>query len=360
MANKPYENYVLAAKIEDMYNTHVAMNNYLTVDNDLQSAAGDHKIINVYTATGDVEDVTMGNGNTKDIEATFSPVEYKVGKTQGRGTYYDEEVDKDPKVVEVILEGMAAKMANDHTTKVIAEFAKSRKWNIYTTPDFSTFADAIAKLNMEQEEPLFAMACPTDLAAIREALKDDLKYVESFVRSGYVGNVCNVPLVITKAVSAGTIYIATKKAVTLFNKRGMEVETKRDPDLRKNQMFNRKTCLVALTDATKLIKLTKYPDALITTGLDLFITDTASATAGSTVITVSDIPDGYKWAYKAGTSAATCTFGTAISGYTDITAEATTIAMSTNTHLTLALVNATDNKPVACVDYTGTTLKVGE
>lgn len=357
MANKLYQNFVLEAKLEDMYNTHVAMNEYLTVDNTLETAAGNKKIINVYNATGNVEDVTQGYGNTGNIEATFDPKEYVVGKTQGRGVYYDEEVDKDPKVVEVILAGMAAKMANDHTSKVITELGKAPRWEIYNTPDFGAFADAIARLNLEAEEGLFAFICPADLAIVRKALKDDLKYVEAVTRTGYIGTVCGVPLIISKAVSSGNIYIATRKAVTLFNKRGMELETDRDIDLRKNTIINRKTCVVALTDATKAVRLVKYPTALITTGFD--VKSVASTTAGSTVLTVSAAPTGYKWAYKAGTSAASVTIGTAVSGFTDITADSTTIAMSSNTHLTVVLIASEDSKPVAKTDLTGDTLKVG-
>lgn len=358
MPNKPYENFVLESKVEDMYNTHIAMNEYLTVDDDLTAAAGDKKIINVYTAEGDVEDVTQGNGNTGDITATFEPEEYKVGKTQGRGVYYDEEVDKDPKVVDVILEGMAAKMANDHTTKVIAEFAKSRKWNIYTTLGFDAFADSIAKLNLEEEEALFALIHPGSLAEFRKNVKENLSYTEGFVRTGYVGHCCGVPITVSKAVPNGTVYIATRKAVTLFNKRGMEIESDRDADKRKNILFNRKTCVVALTNATKLVKLTAVPTELV--DLDLFVKNSASTTAGSTIVSLTDTPNGYKYAYKAGTAKATCTYGTAVSGYTDITADSTTIAMGTNTHLTVALVNASDNKPIGCIDFTGDTLVVGE
>lgn len=361
MANKVYQNFVLEAKIEDMYNTHVNMNEYLTVDNDLMSAAGDKKVINVYSATGDVDDVTMGNGNTSTIEATYSPEEYTVGKTQGRGVYYDEEVDKDPAVIDVIVTGMAAKMANDHTTKVINEYKKARMWEVYSTVTFDVFADAIAKFDMEADEAMFAFIHPKDVSSAKKTLKDDLKYVEGFSRTGYIGSICGVPLITNKAVPSGEIYVATKAAVKLFNKRGMEVEYDRDKDLRKNIIYNRKTCLVALANAKKLVRLRKAPTALIDAAdMAYLASNTASATAGSTIVHINDTPNGYKWAYKAGAAAATCTFGTAISGYTDITADDTTIAMSANTHLTVALVNSTDSKPIGCITFTGGTLKVGE
>ena len=53
-----------------------------------------------------------------------------------------------------------------------------------------------------------------------------------------------------------TIVIANKNAVTLFNKRGVEVEQDRDGDIRQNTIWSRKYFLPALTDATKAVKIT--------------------------------------------------------------------------------------------------------
>ena len=93
-------------------------------------------------------------------------------------------------------------------------------------------------------------------AAIRKALKDDLKYVEAYVRSGYVGTVAGINLYTKKDATAGTIYGGTREAVTLFNKKGTEVEQKREPNVRLNEIFSRKYYLAALTDATKAVKIT--------------------------------------------------------------------------------------------------------
>mgnify|MGYP000668287047 CR=1 FL=1 len=51
--------------------------------------------------------------------------------------------------------------------------------------------------------------------------------------------------------------MATKEAVTLFNKKGTEVEQERDPNTRENSIYSRKYYLAALTDETKDVKIFK-------------------------------------------------------------------------------------------------------
>ena len=60
-----------------------------------------------------------------------------------------------------------------------------------------------------------------------------------------------------KDAEKGTICLATKSAVTLFNKKGTEVEQVRDADHRKNDIFSRKYYIAALTDAGKAVKIVK-------------------------------------------------------------------------------------------------------
>ena len=60
---------------------------------------------------------------------------------------------------------------------------------------------------------------------------------------------------VSKIVPAGTIYGGTHEAVTLFNKRGVEVEQDRNKDIRQNTVWSRKYYLAALTDATKAVKI---------------------------------------------------------------------------------------------------------
>lgn len=258
MAHTIYQNFVLENKLEDLLTTQLSLAQFCTVDNSLTEDAGMKKTINTYTATGDVEDLAMGVGNSEDIEVSFTPKNYTVGVTQGRFQYYDEQEMTDPMVVDAGLYALASKMTNDLTAKIIDEYD-----NASLTYDasvagltFDNVVDAIAKYPYESEEGLFLLINIADKANLRKALGDDLKYVEDFARTGYIGTVCGVPVYVSKAVPAKTAYLATKEAVTLFYKKGSEIEQERDANLRNNKVFARKVMLVALTDATKVIKIT--------------------------------------------------------------------------------------------------------
>lgn len=256
MANQVYDNVVLANKIEDILTTAVDLTSYMTVDTSMTQEAGMKKKINTYKAQGNVETLEMGSGNTGDIEVSFATKEYEVETVQGRFQYYDEQAMTDPMVVQAGLEGIAKTMINDFTKKAIAEFDKATLTVARTGFAFTDIVDAIAKLNTENEDGLFILVGVADLAEFRKELQDDLKYSEDFVRTGYVGSVCGVPVIVTKAITNGNIYLASKDAVTLFIKKDTEVEQERDANVRNNKVYIRKVAVVALTDENKVVKLT--------------------------------------------------------------------------------------------------------
>lgn len=258
MAHTIYENQVLANKIESLLTTAVDMNAYMTIDNSLTHEAGMKKAINVYTANGNVEDLAMGEGNSGEIEVSFTTREYEVATTQGKFSYFDEQEMKDPMVVEVGLKAVAETMTNDLTTKAIAEMDKTNNIVYFTSGagiKFDTVVDAIAKLNTEDESGLFLLINPAEKAQTRKSLGDDLKYTEGFARTGYIGSVCGVPVIVSKAVPASKAFLGTKDAVTCFVKKGSEIEQERNADIRKNDVYARKVMLVALTDESKIVKL---------------------------------------------------------------------------------------------------------
>ena len=256
MAHKVYENVVLSNKVNDILTTQVDLNSYMTIDTSLTENAGMKKIVNTYTASGEVEELGMGQGNSTEIEVSFTPTQYDVKTYQGKFAFYDEQEMTDPMVVEVGLDGSAKTMINTFTEKAIAEFEKATLEVPTASWSFNTVVDAIAKMNLESEEGLFLLISPADQAAVRKALKDDLKYSEGFVRTGYIGSVCGVPVIVSKAVPANKGYLATKEAVSVFIKKDTETEYERDADTRKNSYWIRKVAVVALTDATKVVKIT--------------------------------------------------------------------------------------------------------
>lgn len=255
MAHTIYENFVLENKLDNMLTTAIDMNAYITADYSLTESAGMKKVINTYTATGNVEDLAMGEGNTEDIEVSFTTAEYEVETTQGKFAYYDEQEMTDPMVVETGLKGIADKLTNDLVAKAVAEWEKGTLAIENATFSFDNVVDAIGLLNLEDESGLFLMISPADKAKVRKALGEDLKYSEGFARTGYIGSVCGVPVIVSKAIPAGKGYLASKDAVYCFVKKGVEIEQERDADTRQNIVFGRKVMLVALKNASKVVKL---------------------------------------------------------------------------------------------------------
>ena len=233
---KVYDNEVIQDKLENQLTTQLDMNQFITIDNSLSATPGMKVEVHKYKGTGNVQDLTMSNGNTGDIGSEFTTSTYEVKTTQGRVPYYDEQIMNDPVAIDKALQHLSEQLTNDLTTKVVAELGKAS--NIAYSFDF-TFGAATAKL-----APFFIM------------LNDNLKYVEDFARRGYVGTVAGVPVYVSKAITKGTAFMATREAITAFVKKGVEVEQEREPNTRKTTIYGRKVMVIALTDDTKAIKLT--------------------------------------------------------------------------------------------------------
>lgn len=255
MANTVYDNFILENKIDSILTTAIDMNQYMTIDNSLTQEAGMKKTVHTYKATGSVQDVAEGAGNTTSIEAGYTSKDYEVITTQGRFVYTDEAAMKDPTLVDVGIQGMTDTMTNDLTAKAVAEFGKATLITYSNTWTFANFVDAIAAYPYEAEDGLTFLINPAQKAAIRKNLEDDLKYSEGFARTGYIGSVCGVPVVTSKAVPAGTVYLVSAKAVTCFVKKGVEVEQDREKNTRTNTVYGRKVMVIALTDSTRVVKM---------------------------------------------------------------------------------------------------------
>ena len=258
MAHKIYDNFFLSNEVEDQYNSHLDLQSFCTVDSSLVGNPGMKRKINVYTATNGTEKLGMGEGNSKSIEVSYAEKEYEILMAQNRFKYYDEQAMTDPNLVPVGTRHMGTDMFNTVNADIFAEFRKATLAHSATAFDFAAFVDAQALLNLENLEgvSIFGFVSPADMAKIRKALKDDLKYVEAFAKNGYVGTVGGVNLYTKKDAVSGEIIMATKDAVTLFNKKGVEIEQERNADIRENSIWSRKYYLAALTDATKAVKIT--------------------------------------------------------------------------------------------------------
>lgn len=255
MPNKTYDNFFLANEIEDQYKSHLDLAQFCTVDNSLTGTAGMDYKVHIYSATDGTEKLTKGEGNTRTIEADFTEKTYKILLAQNRFSYYDEEAMTDPMVVTTGTRHAATDLFNTQNADIYNAFNDATLTLVAGGLGFDAFVDAAAMLNLEDLDgvTIFGFVNPADMAKLRKALKDDLKYVEAFAKQGYIGTVGGINLYTKKDAASGKVVIATKKAVTLFNKKGTEVEQEREENIRKNTIYSRKYYVAALTDATKAV-----------------------------------------------------------------------------------------------------------
>lgn len=250
-----YENIVIENKVNEYLDTKLGMSQFLTVDTSLEEKDGMTKKIHRYTVTGAAETVTEGSGNTGTLAVGYTPETYTVTTTQAKFQYTDEADMADSYYVEKGVEALAQSLVNEYNSLAIAEFMKTSNTVSATDFGYDDFCDAIAKLNLEDEEEngFFALIAPSAKASIRKALGEELRYVEANARTGYVGSVCGVPLFTSKAVADDTVIIANKEAVTCFMKKDVSVEQARDIDARTNDIVARNVKVIALTDESKCV-----------------------------------------------------------------------------------------------------------
>lgn len=258
MANIGYDNFVLENKLTDLLDTKLQVKSFMKVDTSLTVGNGSLKKINTYIYTGKVEKLGKGEGNTKRGAVSFTTKEYRVQLAQQVFDYFDEELRDDPLVVDCGMEGSSQLMVNELNDEYFGEVAKATLIHQYATAIcYDDVVDAIQLMNIEDEAGLF-LIIGTDLKA--DIRKDpDFKSAKQgeILYSGQIGSISGVPVAVSKKVPEATAYLATDEAVTCFLKKESEVEQERDADFRKNSIFLRRTNLIALTNATKVVKITK-------------------------------------------------------------------------------------------------------
>ena len=277
-------------EIEDKYNSHLALEGFCTVDNSLQGVAGDIRTIDVYGANGSAVDVAEGEGNTETITTTLVPKRYQIKCAQAWFRYSDEALMRDPVAVQTGLNHLGVAMFNKVNSDIYTEMLSvTDAAHILTAaaPDFNCFVDAVSKLKivdapgedaMDAQQrflpQVFALMSKNDIAKARKALGTSLQYVEAYARTGYVGTVAGVNLYYKQDAVEGVIIVATPKAVTVFNKTGVNYErAARDggvngsANIRMNDNYVRKYYIAALTDLNYICKVQltgALPDIKIT------------------------------------------------------------------------------------------------
>lgn len=265
MANTYYAHEIINEKIKSMLDTKVSMSQFMHSDDTLAAESGMKIKIQKYSATDNIKDVAEGEGNDDYSEVNYTEELYAVVTTQGRTKWSDEAAMRNPIIVDTLLQNQAENMVNDLTRKAIVEMGKTSR---AVECDFSTstsnyffnkVVDALALIDSanEDESGYTMLISPNQQAYIRKQLGDSLKYVEANVRTGYIGSVAGVPVVMSKACPDNACFIVNPQAITYFNKRGITTAEDRDENLRQNIVYIRKVGLVALTDEKYLVMLAK-------------------------------------------------------------------------------------------------------
>lgn len=257
-ANVIVDRKVTEDRIKDILETKLDAIQLMTIDDDLVENAGMVKHINTYEYQGAVEAVAEGATNTTRGKVTFTEKEYRVQVKQQVFDYTDEQYMKDPMVVEVGAKGMGVEMVNDLNNDFFTEIDKTTTLHTYTDAfSYDVVVDAIEKMNLEDENGLFLLIGNDLKAEIRKNEDFKASKLGEILYTGQIGTISGVPVIVSKKTPTEVAYLATKEAVTLFNKKGVEVEPKRQAEERINTEITRKVCLVALTDSTKAVKISK-------------------------------------------------------------------------------------------------------
>lgn len=256
---KTFDNEVLVQKFKQNLTTALDMNQFTTINYELAQNPGMTYKVRTYKGTGSAQDVAMGEGNTQFIGNEFSEQDYEVKVTQATAKYYDEQYMNDPMAVDAAIKHLSDSFTNDLTAKIIAELGKTTQTVADFTPTFESVIDALAIFPDDESiksEGKFLLMNKADSKELIKNCKDSLQYVTDYVRSGYLGTIAGVNIYSSNAVTKGTAYLATKDAVTTFVKKGVSLNTDYDIQKRENILVGNVVRVIALTDATKAVKLT--------------------------------------------------------------------------------------------------------
>lgn len=256
MPNTEFANIVLQSQLDAVLETKLNSRTLMAVDTDLAEAAGMIKQINRYNYTGYVDQVIEGNGNTNTSSISHVPYSYTVKVYQQKFDVRDEEIMADPKVLDFGISAASETMVNHLNDLFFNEIVKTIVDEDYATAiSYDDIVDAIGKLNLEEEGSLYILG-GNDM---RTALRKDEAFVAArqgeIIFSGHIGFLAGIPVIISKKVEPGIVYVADKNAVRLFLKKDSEVAQERDEDKRTTSYFFRRVGLVALMDGTKICRL---------------------------------------------------------------------------------------------------------
>lgn len=155
------DNFYLSNEIEDQFNSHLDLQQFCTIDNTLTGTAGMLRKIHVYKATNGTEKLAKVKATPLYIEVNFTEKEYRILLAQNRFQYFDEEAMTDPMIVPTGTRHAANRdLFNTMNADIFAEFNKATLEVTGTAFGFDVFADAAAKLNLENLEGVSIFVFP--------------------------------------------------------------------------------------------------------------------------------------------------------------------------------------------------------
>ena len=276
MSNTVYENKVIASKATDLLLTQLNARTLMTIDTELSGTKGMIKTINTYTYSGEAENLAQGVGSTaaKRGSVTYVGKDYTIELTQQAFDYFDEEIMKDPQIVDVATKGAMQVMANWLTGKFYGALDSTYIPEGETDPvpfvdtvtmaagkhiNYDIVVDAISAMNTENEANLFLLIPNSWKGYLRK--DSDFKAVNSgeIILNGHIGSCSGLPVIATKALDAKEeAFVLSREAVTLFLKKNVEVEQDRNKDTRQNSVYLREYFVAALTDASQAMRIVEH------------------------------------------------------------------------------------------------------
>lgn len=354
---------VLEAKINTKLTDNMVFLPVAEVDNTLAGQPGDTIKFTSYAYIGDADE-TAENGLITPVALSQSYVSATVKKATKGVTITDEAMTSaygDPmdEAASQIAKSIDNKVDNDLLTS-LEGVSVSRQLGTAADMTADLVADALAIFGEDGDGTKAFYVTSNDVASLRK----DGDYIRSselgqdMVLRGNMGGIWGCTIIPANKIKADTTdgelrrYIVKPGAVKIINKRSTMVEPKREADYGRTSIFANKHYTTYLYDESKVVMIRQF--TALKTLADTDIVSTAGAETDGTLLDIKvGAPVGYKWVYKLGTEDVTnAAFGTALSGYTDWTSKTTEIAASTNTKAHVALVNATDNKPVKQLNVT--------
>ena len=239
-----------------------------TIDNTLVGRPGDEITVPAYGYIGDAEDVAEG-AQISIAQMSTSTKKAKVKKA-GKGVEItDESVlsgygDPVGEANRQLLMSIASKIDND-CMDALNKASLSHDVSDSAIVSYEGIVDAVDKFDEEDYEPKVIFIHPKQVTQLRKDpnfLSKD-KYPLEVIMKGVIGEIAGCQVVVSKRVdSSASMYkcpIVKAGALTIYMKRGAEVETDRDIIKKTTVITADEHYTAVLSDETKVV-LAKFKD----------------------------------------------------------------------------------------------------